>query len=96
MIDPLSICRVHRFNPSAGSLSPYSLPGLGPLAWIDVVLLGWFALVAISLACIAWDVFRNSPENPVIKWAWLLTTLCMGPIAVAFYVLADKEPRPGE
>ena len=31
----------------------------------------------------------------MIKWAWLLTTLYTGPVALAFYILADKEPRPG-
>ena len=77
-------------------MSPYSVPIFGPLAWIDVVLLAWFLLVAVSVAWIAWDVFTQTPENTVIKWAWVLTTLYMGPVAVAFYVLADKEPRPGE
>jgi hypothetical protein len=77
-------------------LSPYSVPILGPLAWIDVILLGWFSLALVSAAWIAWDVFRNTPENRVIKWAWVLTGLYMGPIALVLYVLADKEPRPGE
>ena len=77
-------------------MSPYSAPIFGPLAWIDVVLLGWFALTALSVAYIAWDVFRNTPENTVIKWAWVLTSLYMGPVALTLYVLADKEPRPGE
>ncbi len=77
-------------------MSPYSVPILGPLAWIDAILLGWFALAAISVIWIAWDVFRNTPENRVIKWAWVLTGLYMGPIALVLYVLADKEPRPGE
>ena len=36
------------------------------------------------------------PEPGVIKWAWVLTTLYLGPIGAAFYILADKEPRPGE
>jgi uncharacterized membrane protein YczE len=50
----------------------------------------------VAVAYIAWDVFRNTPKNTVIKWAWVLVTLYMGPFAVALYVLADKEPRPGE
>lgn len=77
-------------------MSPYALPILGPLAWIDVALLVWFALAIISVAYIAHDVFANTPENTVIKWAWVLLTLYMGPVAVALYILADKEPRPGE
>lgn len=77
-------------------MSPYSLPVLGPLAWIDIILLGWFVLAGLSVIWIAWDVFRHTPENRVIKWAWVLTGLYMGPIALVLYVLADKEPRPGE
>lgn len=77
-------------------MSPYSVPVFGALAWIDVVLLGWFALVALSVVYVAYDVFTKTPENTVIKWAWVLTTLYMGPVAVAFYILADKEPRPSE
>jgi hypothetical protein len=48
-------------------MSPSSLPILGPLAWIDVILLGWFALAAVSVIWIAWDVFRHTPENRAIK-----------------------------
>lgn len=77
-------------------MSPYALPIFGRLAWIDIVLLGWFVLVAISVIYVERDVFARLPEPTVIKWAWVLTTLYLGPIAAAFYVLADKEPHPGE
>jgi hypothetical protein len=77
-------------------MSPYALPILGRLAWIDVILLAWFALVIISVAFVAWDSFRKLPEPGVIKWAWVLTTFYLGPVAAVFYILADKEPRPGE
>ncbi len=70
------------------------LPILGPLAWIDVVLLGWFALTALSVGYVALDIRRN-PDFPVMKWGWVLVTLYMGPVAAALYVLADKEPAPG-
>ena len=56
------------------------LPGLGPLAWIDVVLLGWFVLTALSVAYVAWAAWRN-PEPNVMRWGWVLVTLYMGPIA---------------
>ena len=57
----------------------------------------WFALAAVSTTYVAWDNFvAGNPEEPVMKWGWVLITLYMGPIAVALYVLADKEPRPGE
>ena len=76
-------------------MSPYMLPLLGRLAWIDVILLCWFVLVLISVSYVAWDAFNNLPEPGVIKWAWVLTTLYLGPFGAAFYILADKEPRPG-
>jgi hypothetical protein len=76
-------------------MSPYSLPLLGRLAWIDVILLGWFLLVLISVIFVASDAFKRLPEPGVIKWAWVLTTLYLGPVGAIFYVLVDKEPRPG-
>lgn len=72
------------------------LPGLGPLAWIDVVLIGWFVLTAASVAYVAYDAFvRGNPDVGVMKWGWVLVCLYMGPIALGLYVLSDKEPRPG-
>ena len=31
-----------------------------------------------------------------MKWGFILVTLYLGPIGLLLYVLADKEPRPGE
>ena len=57
----------------------------------------WFVLAAMSVAVVAWDSFvRHNPEMTVMKWGWVLVTLYMGPVGLALYVLADKEPRPGE
>ena len=67
----------------------------GPFPWIDLVLLGWFALVAISVAYVAWDAYRNNPELTVMKWGWVLVTLYLGPIALMLYVLSCKEPFSG-
>ena len=61
--------------------------------WILIV---WFVLAALSTGYVAWDNFvHNNPEETVMKWGWVLITLYMGPIALALYVLTDKEPRPG-
>ncbi len=76
-------------------MSPFSLPILGPLAWIDVLLIGWFILTALSLMYVAWDAFTNNPEMTVMKWGWVLVTLYMGPVALILYILSCKEPRPG-
>jgi len=42
------------------------------------------------------DRYRNNPEPGVMKWGFILVTLYTGPIGFLLYVLADKEPRPGE
>ncbi|HEV3471917.1 MAG TPA: hypothetical protein VG408_01750, partial [Actinomycetota bacterium] len=53
---------------------------------MDALLLVWFALVAASVAYVAWDNFvRDNPEEVVMKWGWVLITLYMGPIAAALY-----------
>lgn len=63
---------------------------------IDYFLVVWFALAAASTAWVAWDQYRNNPEPVVMKWGFILVTLYMGPLGLLLYVLADKEPRPGE
>ena len=60
------------------------------------ILYTWFALAALSTAYVAWDNFvAKNPEETVMKWGWVLITLYMGPVALALYVLSDKEPAPG-
>src|SRR5437899_4653914 len=63
---------------------------------IDYFLVVWFALAAASTGYVAWYQFRNNPEPAVMKWGFILVTLYMGPLGLLLYVLADKEPRPGE
>ena len=75
-------------------MSPFTLPILGPLAWIDVVLLGWFALTLLSVAYVAWDCVAHNPEMTVMKWGWVLVTLYLGPVSLVLYVLSCKEPAP--
>ena len=74
-------------------MSPFTF--IGPLAWIDVVLLGWFLLTLLSVTYVAWDCIRNNPELTVMKWGWVLVTLYMGPVALVLYILTCKEPAPG-
>jgi hypothetical protein len=71
-----------------------ALPGLGPLAWIDVVLIAWFLLTGLSVAYVAYDAYFHNPELTVMKWGWVLVTLYMGPIGLGLYILSCKEPRP--
>src|SRR5579883_1989148 len=63
---------------------------------IDVFVYAWLAIAVLSAAYVAWDQFRNNPEPVVMKWGFVLVTLYMGPLGLLLYVLADKEPRPGE
>src|SRR5215216_6018439 len=63
---------------------------------IDYFLVAWFALAAASTLTVAVDQYRNNPEPVVMKWGFILVTLYMGPFGLLLYVLADKEPRPGE
>lgn len=76
-------------------MSSLSLSLLGPLAWIDAVVLAWIALTLTSAAYVAWDAFVNNPELRIMKWAWVLVTLYTGPLGAVLYVLSCKEPRPG-
>src|SRR5688572_20621147 len=78
------------------AMTNFDMPLLGPLAWIDVVLLGWFAVTLVSVAYVVYDAFvRGNPDVAVMKWGWVLVSLYMGPVALLLYVLAAKEPRPG-
>ena len=63
---------------------------------IDYFLAAWFALALASALYVGWDQYRNNPEPTVMKWGFILVTLYMGPLGLLLYVLADKEPRPGE
>ncbi len=76
-------------------VTPFSLPLLGPLAWIDIVALGWILLTLAAASYVAWDAFRNNPELQIMKWAWVLVTLYTGVLGAVLYVLSCKEPRPG-
>ena len=62
----------------------------------DYFLIAWFVLAAASTAYVAVDQFNGNPEPTVMKWGFILVTLYMGPCGLLLYVLADKEPRPGE
>ncbi|WP_376704935.1 DUF4396 domain-containing protein [Mesorhizobium sp. ISC25] len=63
---------------------------------IDYFLVVWFALALASTLYVGIDQYRNNPEPMVMKWGFILVTLYMGPLGLLLYVLADKEPRPGE
>lgn len=76
-------------------MTDLSAPILGPLAWIDVILLVWFTLTAFSVFYVAYDAFTNNPEMKVMRLGWVLVTLYLGPISLFLYVMSCKEPTPG-
>jgi len=61
----------------------------------DTLLLVWFGAVALSVAYVAWDAINFNPEVSVMKWAFILVTLYIGPFGLILYILSCKEPRPG-
>src|SRR3982751_645064 len=63
---------------------------------IDYFAAVWFALAIASTFYVGWDQYRNNPEPTVMKWGFILVTLYMGPLGLLLYVLADKEPHPGQ
>src|SRR5437764_14945416 len=66
---------------------------LQPIDYFSCV---WFLIAGASAVYVGWDQYRNNPEPTVMKWGFILVTLYMGPLGLLLYVLADKEPRPGE
>ena len=71
------------------------LPIFGQLAWIDAILLVWFALTAISVIYVAYDSFFNNPEMKIMRIGWVLVTLYLGPIALFLYIMSCQEPEAG-
>jgi FtsP/CotA-like multicopper oxidase with cupredoxin domain len=63
---------------------------------IDIFVDAWLVVAAFSATYVAWDQFRGNPEPAVMRWGFVLVTLYMGPIGLLLYVMADKEPAPGQ
>ncbi|RPD43933.1 DUF4396 domain-containing protein [Hymenobacter sediminis] len=55
----------------------------------------WFALTALSVAYVAWDLFTSTPEMKVMKYGWVLVTLYTGPVGLLIYWFSCREPAPG-
>ncbi|MBA3722975.1 MAG: DUF4396 domain-containing protein [Parachlamydiaceae bacterium] len=73
----------------------HSIPFSASYTSIDLVLVIWFILTAVSVAYVTWDAFTNNPELKIMRWGWILVTAYTGIIGAALYVLSCKEPKPG-
>jgi hypothetical protein len=60
---------------------------------LESVMMLWFVLTAVSALFVAIDI-RHTPEHPVLKWAFVLLTLYMGPIGLLLYVFGCRKRSP--
>ncbi|MBX7430532.1 DUF4396 domain-containing protein [Mycobacterium sp. Y57] len=58
-------------------------------------MLMWWILTVPSLLFVTIDIWRTTPESPVLKWAFVILTAFTGPLGAFFYVLGCREPVPG-
>jgi Domain of unknown function (DUF4396) len=62
---------------------------------VDGVLLTWFAFTAFAVTYVAYDLYANTPEMPVMKPAWIIVTLFSGPVGLFLYLIGCRQPLPG-
>jgi len=61
----------------------------------DGVMLLWWILTVPSFLFVVIDIWRTTPESPVLKWAFVILTAFTGPLGAFFYVLGCREPLRG-
>ncbi len=64
-------------------------------ATLDGVMLLWWILTVPSFLFVSIDIWRTTPEAKVLKWAFMILTAFLGPVAAFFYVLGCREPLRG-
>jgi len=62
---------------------------------IEGALTVWYLLTAASIAFMLYDLATNTPAMDVMKVAWVLITLYLGPIGLFIYLLSCRQPLPG-
>lgn len=60
---------------------------------LEGVMLAWFALTALSVLFVAFDI-RGTPANPVLKAGFILLTLYAGPFGALLYVVGYRQRTP--
>lgn len=61
---------------------------------LNIFLIIWFSLTALSVIYVAYDLITNTPEMKVMKWGWVLVTLYTGIFGLIVYILSCREPAP--
>src|SRR5277367_6610521 len=56
---------------------------------LDGVMLLWWILTVPSFLFVVIDIWRNTPESPVLKWAFVILTAFTGPLGAFFQVLGS-------
>jgi hypothetical protein len=62
---------------------------------LDGAMLMWWILTIPSFLFVVVDIWRITPESPVLKWAFVILTAFTGPLGAFFYVLGCREPLRG-
>ncbi|MCI0600021.1 MAG: DUF4396 domain-containing protein [Beijerinckiaceae bacterium] len=62
---------------------------------IEGALAVWYLLTAASIAFMVYDLANNTPAMGVMKAAWVLITLYLGPVGLFIYLLSCRQPLPG-
>lgn len=62
---------------------------------LDGAMLLWWILTVPSFLFVVIDIWRTTPESPVLKWAFVILTAFTGPLGAFFYVLGCREPLRG-
>lgn len=62
---------------------------------LEAIMMIWFTLTAASVLYVALDI-QHTPENPVLKWGFILLTAYFGPIGLALYVFGCRKHDPDE
>jgi hypothetical protein len=65
------------------------------VAMIEGALTVWYLLTAASIVFMVYDLATNTPAMGVMKAAWVLITLYLGPIGLFMYLLSCRQPLPG-
>lgn len=57
------------------------------------LLIAWYAITAISMAVLIWDLLTRTPTGAVMKLAWILVVAYTGPIGLTLYWLSCRQPK---